>query len=71
MPLEYKIDILTALKTAGYNTNRIRKEQLLSQSTLQKLRNKEPLAWKNIETICKLLSCQPGDIMEYIPEEKE
>ncbi len=70
MPLEYKIDILAALKAAGYNTNRIRKEQLLSQSTLQKLRNKEPLAWKNIETICKLLNCQPGDIMEYIPEEE-
>ena len=71
MPLKYKIDILAALIAAGYNTTRIRKEQLLSQSTLQKIRNKEPLAWKNIETICKLLNCQPGDIMEYVGDEDE
>lgn len=71
MPIKYKIDVLSALKQAGYNTNRIRNEQLLSQSTLQKLRKKEPLAWKNIETICKLLGCQPGDIMEYVDDEEK
>ena len=38
MPLVYKIDVLSALKEAGYNTNKIRTEGLLSQSTLQKLR---------------------------------
>ena len=71
MPLKFKIDVLLALKDAGYNTNRIRRENLLSQSTLQKLRDGGQLSWSNIEAICKLLNCQPGDIMEYIPEKKE
>ncbi len=65
MPLNYKIDVLTALKNAGYTTYKIRKEKLLSESTVQKLRNKQPVAWENIAAICKLLNCQPGDILEY------
>lgn len=68
MPMRYKVDILSALKEAGYSTYRIRKDKLLSESTVQKLRNNEPVSWVNIETLCKLLSCQPGDIMEYVEE---
>ena len=68
MPLKFKIDILVALKKAGYNTARIRQEGLLSQSTLQKLRTGGQLSWSNIDTICRLLGCQPGHIMEYVAE---
>ena len=70
MPIVYKIDILAALKEAGYNTTRLRKEKLLSESTIQKFRQKLPVSWENIATLCRLLNCQPGDIMEYV-EEKE
>lgn len=70
MPVKYKIDILAALKDAGYTTYRIRQEKLLSESTVQKLRKSAPLTWENIATICKLLNCQPGDILEYEGEIK-
>lgn len=66
MPLQYKFDIVQALKDKGYNTNRIRKEKLLSESTMTKLRRGESVSWENLETICKLLECQPGDIIEYV-----
>lgn len=69
MPLQYNLDILAALKEKGYTTYEIRKKGLLSESTLQKLRKKEGIAWGNIETICRLLGCQPGDILEYVPDE--
>lgn len=65
MPLKYKIDVLAALISAGFSTYRLQKDKLLSQSTIQKLRDKEPISWANIEKICKLLNCQPGDILEY------
>ncbi len=68
MPLRYKIDVLSALKEKGYNTNKIRTEGLLSQSTLQKFRKGQGISWENIETLCKLLQCQPNDFMEYIEE---
>lgn len=65
MPMRYKIDVLNALKEKGYNTTRIRAEGLLSQSTLQKFRNQQGVSWENLETLCRLLECQPGDLMEY------
>lgn len=69
MPLCYKIDILAALKEKGYNTNRIRTEGLLSQSTLQKFRNKQGISWENLETLCALLDCQPGDLIEFVKKD--
>ena len=37
MPMIYKLDVLSALKEAGYNTNRIRKEKLIGEAMLQKI----------------------------------
>lgn len=71
MPLVYKIDVLNALKEKGYNTNKIRTEGLLSQSTLQKFRNKQGVSWENLETLCRLLECQPADLIEYVAEGTE
>lgn len=68
MPLQYKVNVLTELKNKGYNTNRIRTEALLSQSTLQKLREGKGVSWDNIETLCRLIECQPGDLIEYLPD---
>ena len=69
VPLKYKVDILAALKEKGYNTTKIRTEGLLSQSTLQKFRNKQGVSWKNLETLCDLLECQPADLIEWVKEE--
>ena len=71
MPILYRIDILSALKEKGYNTNRIRKEKLLAESTLQAFRSGQLVSWKNVERVCHLLGCQPGDILEYVPADGE
>ncbi len=68
MALKYKKDILTALKEKGYNTNVLRKNRLLSEGVIQSLRRKDPISWNNINKICELLECQPGDILEYVDE---
>ena len=65
---KFKIDVLEALKAKGYTTYTLRKENILSQSTLQKLREGKGLSWENIERICGLLECQPGDLIEYVQE---
>lgn len=71
MPIKYKFDILAALKEAGYSSTRIRKEKLMGQATLTQLRRGDLVSWMNIETICRLLNCQPGDILEYEQEAGE
>jgi putative transcriptional regulator len=68
MALQYKINVLDALKEKGFTTYALRKEKLLSESTIQKLRVGEGVAWDNIETLCKLLDCDVGDLLEYVKE---
>ena len=69
MPIRYKIDILVALKEAGYNTTRLRKEKLLSEGMIQSLREGKYISLQNLSKICELLDCQPGDLIEYVKEE--
>ena len=52
----------------GLTTYRIRKENIIGQATLQSLKNDEPVSTETINVLCKVLGCQPGDIMEYIDE---
>ena len=65
--IRYKIEILPALKAAGYSTKKIRTDKLMGQATLQQLRHGELASWKTIDTICRLLDCQPGDLLEHVP----
>lgn len=68
MPIVYKVDILAALKEAGYNTNRLRKEKLLSEGVIQALRESKYISLQNVSKLCELLNCQPGDLLGYIKE---
>lgn len=63
--LAYKFNVIDALKVAGYNSTRILKENILSQSAMQKLRTGEMVGIKTLEQLCSLLNMQPGDIIEY------
>lgn len=63
MPVTYKINVIEALKTAGYSTYRIRKEKIFSESTLQMFRNGEPVSWAVISRLCDVLQCDVGDIL--------
>ena len=66
MSIKYKIDILAALKEAGYNTTKLRKDKLLSEGVIQALREEKYISLQNVSKICELLDCQPGDLMEYV-----
>lgn len=71
MSLRYKIDVMKALKEKGYSSTRIREEKLIGQSYLQQIRHQELVSWKTIDTLCNLLQCQVGDIVEYYEQEQE
>lgn len=68
MAIRYKVDILAELKKKGYSSTRIRELKLIGQSYLQQLRRGELVSWKTLDTICSLLECQPGDLLEYVEE---
>ena len=67
--LRYKFDVLASFKAIGYTTYKLRKEKILGEATIQQLRNGEKVSWANFETLCEYLKCQPGDVIEYVPDE--
>lgn len=66
--LTYKIDVLETLKESGYNTTRLRKEQILGESAIQSLRKGEMVGIKTLEKICDILDMQPGNIIKYVED---
>lgn len=70
MPIKYKIDIIEALKEKGYTSYRIRMEKIIGERQMQQIRNGEVVSVACLTKLCELLDCQPGDILEYTPEEE-
>ena len=63
MKYNYKINILETLKKKGYTTYYIRQNKLLSESTLQRLRNNQTISMTSLLTIAKLLKMNITDII--------
>ena len=68
--LRYKIDILEELKEKGYSSYKLRKDKLMGEAQIQKIRSGELVSKETLNSICKLLNCQPGDILEYVETEE-
>lgn len=69
--LKYKFDLLAVLKQHGYSTYRLRKEGFFGESTIQTIRRGDPIGAKTLDVVCELLECQPGDVLEWVPNKKQ
>lgn len=70
--LRYKINVLEELKKKGYNTTRLRREKILGESTLTRLREqKTSISCDSIGVICSMLRCQPSEILENVITDEE
>lgn len=71
MAISYK-KLFVLLEQQGWTTYKIRKEKLIGQGTLTALKNGTGgLDSKTISKLCEVLHRQPGDLMEYVPDEEE
>lgn len=68
--LVYKINVLEALKEAGYTTTRIRRERIISESALTRIRAGKVVGAEVLDTLCKALDMQPGNIIKYVEDEE-
>lgn len=69
--IRFKIDIMKALKNKGVTSYTIKQTKVIGQSTLTKLSKGEVPAASSLSTICEILKCQPGDILEWVPDTEE
>lgn len=59
-------NILEKLSEKGFTTYKIRKEKIISESTLQRIRENKGITTDAVAALCEVLECQPGDILEYV-----
>lgn len=67
----YKIDVLKELSNRGYTSTKMRKCKIISQATLQNIRQGKGITTDTINTLCIILKCQPSDIIEVTPTDEE
>lgn len=70
--LRYKqgVDILEMLRMVGYHTRLIRQDHLISESSLQYIREGKLVSLATFEKLCEVLNCQLSDLIEYVPNDK-
>lgn len=71
MPIVVNIDVMLARRkmSAGELAERI----ALTPANLSILKNNKAKAvrFSTLEALCRALDCQPGDILEYVPDEAD
>lgn len=63
-------DIMQLLARSGWSSYRIRRERVLSEGTMTRIRNGQPITTETIDTICRLCGCQPGDLIHWAPDQE-
>lgn len=67
MPIVYN-KLLKMLGDSGITSYTIKKDNIIGQATFKKIKEGGDIDTRTISKLCKLLNCQPGDILEYVEE---
>ena len=67
MPIVYN-KLLSLMQEKGLTSYKIKQENIIGQATLKKIKEGGDIDTRTIAKLCKVLECQPGDIMEYVEE---
>ena len=59
------------LRKSKETTYTLIKNHRISSSTIDKLRKNKPLNTTTLNDLCRILSCQVSDVMEYIPSDED
>lgn len=62
----------TLLSEKGKTFYSLRKDKVVGTETIKKLQQgKGYIDTRTISNLCEYLDCQPGDLMEYVPDKEE
>ena len=59
------------LRASGESTYTLINRHHISSSTIDKLRKNKPITTNTLNDLCRILACQPEEILEYIPSEED
>lgn len=69
MPIKYD-KLIKRMQEAGINSYTLKKDNIIGQATYKKILEGGDIDTRTVAKLCKLLNCQPGDILEYEEEQE-
>lgn len=70
MPIIVNLDVMMARRKMSLNELSEKVGVTLSNLSILKTGKARAVRFSTLEAICEALDCQPGDILEYTPEER-
>lgn len=67
MAIKYQ-KLLKLMDERGITSYTIKKDNIIGQATYKKIREGGHIDTRTLNALCCLLSCQPGDLLEYVPD---
>ncbi len=71
MPIIVNLDVMMARRKMSLNELSEKVGLTLSNLSILKTGKAKAVRFSTLETICKVLNCQPGDILEYVDEQNK
>lgn len=68
MAIIVNLDVVMAKRKISLNELSERVDLTLSNLSILKTGKAKAIRFSTLEAICKALDCQPGDILEYVPD---
>ena len=70
MPIIVNLDVMMAKRKISLNELSEKVGLTLANLSILKTGKAKAVRFSTLETICKVLNCQPGDILEYVDDKK-
>lgn len=68
MPIIVNLDVMMARRKMSLNELSEKVDLTLANLSILKTGKAKAVRFSTLEAICKVLNCQPGDILEYVEE---
>ena len=68
MPIIVNLDVMMAKRKMSLNELSEKVDLTLSNLSILKTGKAKAIRFSTLEAICKVLNCQPADILEYVEE---
>lgn len=71
MPIIVNLDVMMAKRKMSLNELSEKVELTLANLSILKTGKAKAIRFSTLDAICKVLNCQPGDILEFREDKKE
>lgn len=62
--------LIAIMQERGVTSYTVKNQKIIGQATYKKIIQGGDIDTRSIDRLCRYFGCQPGDILEYIPDDE-